>query len=51
VRIGAAVVVIVDDANMSADGEGFIVDRVASGSGAPAAAFPQAAEEAAAARV
>ena len=49
VRIGAAEVVIIDDGEMSADGEGYIMDLVAAPLAAHAAAFPQAAVEAAAA--
>jgi hypothetical protein len=49
VRVGAAEVVIIDDGDMSADGEGYVLDLVGAPPAAHAAAFPQAAEEAAAA--
>ena len=44
VRVGAAEVVIIDDGDMSADGEGYVLDILAT---PRAAAFPQAAVEAA----
>jgi hypothetical protein len=46
VRIGAAEVVIIDDGDMSADGEGYVLDLLATPRAARAAAFPQAAVEA-----
>ena len=47
VRIGASECVIIDDGDMSADGEGFVADLVTAPRAARAAAFPQAAVEAA----
>jgi hypothetical protein len=46
VRIGAAEVVIIDDGDMSADGEGYVLDLLTAPLAARAAAFPQAAVEA-----
>ena len=50
VRVGAAEVVLIDEDEMSADGEeGYVLDLVGASPAAHAAAFPQAAVEAAAA--
>jgi hypothetical protein len=48
-RFGASETVIIDDAAMEADGEGFVLDLINGPTGARPAAFPQAAVEAAAA--
>jgi hypothetical protein len=49
VRLGATDVVIIDDGDMEADGEGYVSDLAPALAAARAAAFPQAAVEAAAA--
>jgi hypothetical protein len=50
VRIGAAELVIIDDGDMSADGEGYVLDLLNAPLATHPAAFPHAAVEAAVAR-